>query len=146
MCVCKFHLAKSTLIWRFDRPILTYGGQGTAKSGVKPQDHAIVYTSDKGQKRRKEEKDIPPEELEGEEKLIKKPIRINPLTPRDNLHPASRLNYAKIYTVEYNVKVAFVGTLHEKSVKYFKRDFNNTHADLAPDPNTQYSDDELEIE
>lgn len=30
-------------------------------------------------------------------------------TPREKLDEASRINYAKVYTVEYNVKVLFIG-------------------------------------
>jgi hypothetical protein len=83
-----------------------------------------------------------PAEVEGEETLLKSAIRIDPKTPRDKLDPLSRLNYAKIYTVEYNVKVCFVGNIHENSVKYFVRDFNHTHAPLPQNPNTEYSDEE----
>jgi hypothetical protein len=83
-----------------------------------------------------------PKEIDGEQKLTKKPIRIKPQTPRDQLDPRSRLNYAKIYTVEYNVKVCFIGSVHENSEKYFRRDFNLVHTPLPEDPDTKYSDEE----
>lgn len=65
---------------------------------------------------------------------------MEPKTYRDQLDPTSRLNYAKIYTVEYNVKVCFIGKIHEDSRKYFNRDFNLTNQPL-PEEQNEYSDD-----
>ena len=87
-----------------------------------------------------------PTELPGEERLSKRPIRIVSYSPREHLDECSRLNYAKIYTVEYNLRVCFVGTIHDKSVKYFKRDYNNTHQPLPQDQKAEYSDDEARDE
>lgn len=112
---------------------------------MKPQDHAIVYIED-GKKPKKGEKKKRPTEVEGEVKLLKKPIGIRPETPRDQLNLHSRLNYAKIYTVEHNLKVCFIGSIHKDSVKYFKRDYNATHGQLPQDPDTQFSDDDKEKE
>lgn len=82
-----------------------------------------------------------PEELKGESKLSKKAIRVAPLGRRDVLDPASRLNYAKIYTVEYNVKVCFIGEIHKTSVKYFVRDYNAQHQPLPEDNDVEFSDE-----
>jgi hypothetical protein len=122
----------------FRRPILTYRGQGTTKRGVKAQDHAIIYTEENRQKgqRGKKAKEIP-----GEEKLIHKPIRVVPKSARDQLDPLSRLNYGKIYTVEYNVKVCFIGQIHKDSVKYFVRDFNVLHQPLPEEADVEFSED-----
>jgi hypothetical protein len=43
------------------------------------------------------------------EGLTKKGIRVEMNTPRDKLDVTSRMNYAKVYTIEYNVKVHFIG-------------------------------------
>jgi hypothetical protein len=94
-------------------PILTYANQGTAKPGVKPEFHAIIYTSSRG----------PPERLEGESQLLKKPIRAITDNPREKLWKESRVNYSKIYTVEHNVKVCFVGKIHKDSEATFFGDF-----------------------
>jgi hypothetical protein len=51
------------------------------------------------------------------------------------------LNYAKIYTVEYNVKVSFVGQIHDDSTKYFIRDFNAMHQPLPEAADVAYSDE-----
>lgn len=91
-------------------PILTYGKQGTAKPGVKAEYHAIIYSSEKA-----------PKELEKEPKLYKKPIRA--VLKNEKLRPESRVNYSKIYTVEHNVKVVFIGKIHKESELTFFTDF-----------------------
>lgn len=35
----------------------------------------------------------------------------------------SRLNYAKVYTVEHGIKVCFIGRIHEASVKEFEASY-----------------------
>jgi hypothetical protein len=37
-----------------------------------------------------------------------------PDTPRLKLDPAARMNYAKVYTLEHNVKLHFVGRIAPK--------------------------------
>lgn len=93
-------------------PILTYGNQGTAKSGVKAEYHAIIYTSYK-----------PPKELDREPKLLKRPVRAVTEQKSERLRPESRVNYSKIYTVEHNVKVVFIGKIHKDSEATFFADF-----------------------
>ncbi|OBT61180.1 hypothetical protein VE03_09439 [Pseudogymnoascus sp. 23342-1-I1] len=109
-------------------PILTYGGQGTAKPGVKPDHHAIIYTTD-----------CPPSKLSGEPELVNTPIRIEVASPRHDFDPASRLNYAKVYTVEHNVKVCFVGRIHGDSHSTLKEDYLRFQA-ISLGDNTDDSD------
>jgi hypothetical protein len=87
------------------------------KKGVKAKDHAIIYT------------DKHPVMLPGEKKkgMTKKPIRMEPSGPRHKLDKASRLNYTKLYTVEYNVKVWFIGKIHEDSAYQLAADYNKDH-------------------
>lgn len=66
----------------------------------------------------------PPKPRTGED-FLRDPIRVVPQTDRDKLHPYSRINYAKIYTVEHNVKVLFIGQIHSKSVGRFMTAFND---------------------
>jgi len=82
---------------------------------VKREDHAIIYT-----------KDRPPTLLQGEMDLDKDPIEVEPKTPRDTLEVGSRINYAKIYTVEHNVKVHFVGRIAPDSQRRFISDYDAT--------------------
>jgi hypothetical protein len=94
---------------------LTYQRQGGAKSGINRNDHAIVYI---GQE--------PSEEVNREEGLTRPPIELIPKTHRDKLEPKSLINYAKIYTVEHNVKVLFIGQVARGSEKQFTWDFDDT--------------------
>ncbi len=101
------------------RQILTYSGQGTTKPGLKNArshgkvtDHAIIYTGD-----------TPPDPLDGET-LALEPIQLIPNTERDKLAIESRINYAKIYTVEHNVKVLFVGKIAPSSQRRLVEDFD----------------------
>jgi hypothetical protein len=45
---------------------------------------------------------------------------------RERLRPESRINYAKVYTVEHNVKVCFIGEIHKDSEAIFFADFKRT--------------------
>jgi len=94
------------------RPILTYNGQGTLKHGVKAEDHAIIYTGA-----------VAPPPLPGENKISHRSVRVENDGARGNLAPASRVNYSKVYTVEHNVKVWFIGRIHKDSVATFFEDF-----------------------
>ncbi|KAG0647194.1 hypothetical protein D0Z07_7159 [Hyphodiscus hymeniophilus] len=96
-------------------PILTYQRQGATKYGINRDDHAIIYIGKP-----------PPDEVSAEERLTKTPIQMIPKSPRDKLEPKSRINYAKIYTVEHNVKVFFIGRIASTSEKQFAVDFDDT--------------------
>jgi hypothetical protein len=65
------------------------------KKGVHAKHHTIIYTDKK------------PQYFKGEKEkgLKREPIYMAPDHPRHKLLGGSRLNYAKPYTVEYNVKV-----------------------------------------
>ena len=55
--------------------------------------------------------EVPPK-LKGETKLRKDPINIIPVNPKETLDPLSRLNLAKTYPIEHNVKVKEVGSVN----------------------------------
>ncbi|PMD67526.1 uncharacterized protein K444DRAFT_494050, partial [Hyaloscypha bicolor E] len=76
-------------------PIKTYGGQGTRKAGAQALHHAVIYSGK--------------EVVDKGENLIKKAVRVEMSSPREKLDSASRINYARVYTIEYNVKVLFIG-------------------------------------
>jgi hypothetical protein len=80
---------------------LTYNGQGVRKRGVHAEHHAIIYSGKK------------PVAFRGEKEkgLQMRSIKVSPDNPRHKLDDASRLNYAKTYTVEYNVKVVSPSTV-----------------------------------
>jgi hypothetical protein len=93
------------------RPILTYGFQGTKKPGVKAEYHAMIFTG----------REVP--SLLPGEQLIKRPVRMDPSRPEEKLDSKSRVNYAKVYTIEHNTKVCFIGKIHSDSRATFETDF-----------------------
>jgi len=100
-------------------PILTYGRQGLNKPGLHAEDHAIIYTTDQ-----------PPINSDSHANT---PIQMQSKSPRDKLEPMSLVNYAKIYPVEHNVKVQFIGWIAKNSQLDFARDFDyvwNSHKQL----------------
>ncbi|KAH8762311.1 hypothetical protein F5882DRAFT_522842 [Hyaloscypha sp. PMI_1271] len=101
-------------------PILTYSGQGVRKRGVHAQHHAIIYSGKK------------PVAFRGEKEkgLEMRSIKFSPDNPRYRLDDASRLNYAKIYTVEYNARVWFIGKIHADSEWQVRTDYNRVNPPL----------------
>ncbi|KAH7068392.1 hypothetical protein BKA63DRAFT_113414 [Paraphoma chrysanthemicola] len=92
--------------------INTYGGQGTTKTGLNPRDHAAV---------------IPAggrfiEHTKGEQ-LDKEPIEIKIEDQEIEIDPMSRINFAKPYTVEHNVKIRNIGRVFGESVGCLDRYF-----------------------
>jgi hypothetical protein len=59
------------------------------------------------------------------ESLTKKPIRVE-MTGGQKLASESRLNYAKVYTIEYNVKVFLIGRVHRDYRHQLLADYRNT--------------------
>jgi hypothetical protein len=95
-------LAKLTIY----RPISTYGGRGTARNGRDPSAHAIIYMSD-----------TTPSRLPSETGMTKKPLQVDPAGPDQKLDAMSRVSFARVYTVEDNVKVMKIGKISPSSMK-----------------------------
>ncbi|KAH6688847.1 hypothetical protein BKA61DRAFT_500631, partial [Leptodontidium sp. MPI-SDFR-AT-0119] len=111
-------------------PINTYSSQGVTKKGVIAEHHTIVHSEKKAVY-------FHGEKAKG---LTKKPIRISCYT-RHKLDDLSRMNYAKTYTVEYNVKVCFIGKVDKKSEWQLTADYNLMHPPLKQ-KNKKPDDDE----
>ncbi|QDS69654.1 hypothetical protein FKW77_009431 [Venturia effusa] len=88
-------------------PITTYRGSGCGKRGVVKSQHCIVYSGSK-------EPDPFDEELPspGEVPMLSS-IQVRPRDRSEKMFPASRINFAKIYTVEHNVKVYDFGDVRK---------------------------------
>jgi hypothetical protein len=108
---------------------MTYGGQGTLKYGVHPEDHAAIYTKHDG-----------PVILEGE-KMENVPIRVDVIDQSHKLDPMSRLNYAKLYTVEHNVKVFFIGKIAKNYEQKVVDAYNYTNQPLPNRPGAETTED-----
>jgi hypothetical protein len=51
-------------------------------------------------------------------------IRVSPKEKKAKMDPKSRLNYAKIYTIEHNVKVKPYGVVHHHFIHLLVHTFN----------------------
>ncbi|KFY10999.1 hypothetical protein V492_04736 [Pseudogymnoascus sp. VKM F-4246] len=120
----RFAIYKSHVGHSLCLPILTYGGQGTLKHGVRPWHHAIIYTTLAA-----EGDTEPPVGLAGEGPLPNPPIRVEAYTSEHHFDLASRINYAKVYTVEHNIKVSFVGKIHNDSIAEFHAAIDRVSSD-----------------
>ena len=102
--------------------ILTYGGQGVMKAGVHAKDHAVVYSHGNH-----------PSFAAGEfEKgLTRDPICVKHSSKRHILDKMSRVNYAKLYTVEHNVKIWLIGQVHSRSEHTLVSNYNAVHPPMA---------------
>lgn len=100
-------------------PINTYNGHGVAKFTRKPpftaadrrdvEAHAIIYMRGCRSTRQ-----------ENEPKMTKESIMVTPAGPDQKLDEMSRVNFAKVHTVEHNVKVMNVGKVERESLQYLK--------------------------
>jgi len=90
-------------------PIHTYGRRGSGKPGIDLEAHAIIHMEGE-----------PPERTEMDAGIVKEPLEVKPDSRREKLHPLSRLNFSKVYTVEHNVKVKSIGRISKQSMPNFK--------------------------
>ena len=61
------------------------------------------------------------------ENIVKNPIAVVPAGPDQKLHPMSRINFDKMYSIEHNVKVMNVGKVADGSLHNLELYFQNTH-------------------
>ncbi len=93
--------------------IHTYQGRATTKPGVRPEDHAAVVAEGEA-----------PRLAPGELPLRKDPMFIKVENDSTGtIDPMSRINFAKVYTVEYNVKARNVGRILSDSIWRMDRYF-----------------------
>jgi hypothetical protein len=91
--------------------IVTYGGQGVAKCGVKKSEHALIYTGCTAPHARSNE--LP---KAGEAGMQPIPIRVDPLSSISTLDPMSRIDLGKITIVQHDVKVKPLGLVNPDSM------------------------------
>jgi hypothetical protein len=87
-------------------PINTYEGQATTKPGVSAQDHAAVVPEGESPRYHANETEL-------QKSAIHIKIENQSTGPVDHM---ARINFAKVYTVEYNVKVCNVGRIIPDSI------------------------------
>lgn len=126
VCASSTHPGPSISL-TFQSPILTYTRRGSDKPGIKPEHHAIIYMESKRHNRNPRN---PPKASKGERHLPNTPVCVEPMAAGQKLDPESRLNYAKVYTVEHNLQVFFIGKIHKDSVKVFKDTYKRVQRDI----------------
>ncbi|KAK1816839.1 hypothetical protein LTR12_008781 [Friedmanniomyces endolithicus] len=99
-------------------PILTYGGMGVAKPGVVKSEHAIIFSGRQPLMPRPEERPT-----RGELPMQSQPIRLVPDKKTERLDPMSRINCARVHTIEHNVKVKPLGMVHPASLEALTTQF-----------------------
>jgi hypothetical protein len=104
-------------------PISTYSSRGTAKPGLDPKEHAIVYMSGTS-----------PTYLPGESSSsMREPIEVVPTNGGETLDRASRLRFGKTVAIEWNVKVKDIGRIApahmSKLIQYWKEEVMGPDSD-----------------
>jgi hypothetical protein len=99
----------------------TYSGSGTLKRGLSPQDHAIIHV-----------RGMPPEQTLNE-KLDRLPFAFDPVTAEHKISSASRINFAKAYSVEHFVKVCNVGKIVQEHLPRLERYFLDSMSFSKPE-------------
>jgi hypothetical protein len=85
-----------------NRAITTHSGRGAAQCNA--SEHGIIYAGAAA----------PPARFRNEAGILPTAIRIDPFDAEDTLHPASRINYGKLYNIEHNVKVKPYGVVNNQ--------------------------------
>lgn len=101
----------------------SYGNRGVPKQSKTADAHAIIYISDA------------PKQCEGEAKLGKRPIRIQAAEGGGQLPPTMRLDFGRVYTVEFTSPAMEVGEVAQDSrgwLDYYWRE--HVMADHTPAP------------
>jgi hypothetical protein len=92
------------------RPINTYNGRGLSKPGFSREDrraHAVIYMSG-----------TTPWLAGNELDVVKQPIAVDKSSEDQVLDKYSRLNFARIHSVDFNTKVMDVGFVAKNSLAY----------------------------
>ena len=100
----------------------TYRRRGTSKPGVRADDHAAVIPVGGSVKLHPEEK-----------ALSKEPIHVIVEDPTVTIHETSRVDFSRVYTIEYNIPVKKVGRVCPMDLHKFE-DYFSKCMNLPPQP------------
>jgi hypothetical protein len=96
-------------------------GRRTSKTEADADAHAIIYTEQQ-----------PFNKSAGETTITRPAIRFKPSNPQHKLEEDSRINYAKVYNVEYHMKVCFIGAVSKDSEQKLLTTFQGLQPSLLP--------------
>ncbi|KAF2794487.1 hypothetical protein K505DRAFT_242039, partial [Melanomma pulvis-pyrius CBS 109.77] len=108
----RFIVVRARKEFCFACPIFTYSGRGTTKNGVRPEEHAIAYSSTEQAR-----------PFAGEDGMMS-PICIENAENIQPLDPASRIYFGIHHPIQYNVKVQDVGDVHPRSISFLRGHWN----------------------
>lgn len=94
-------------------PVMSYGGKGVSKSGVKKSDHAIIYTGRYAPVETSIEAPV-----RGEEGMRPRAIRVDVDRKEDKLDEMSRIDFGKPHTIHHNLKVRSFGKVNRDSLPH----------------------------
>lgn len=103
--VRRFVVVKAKTEFCFACPIFTYSNRGTTKRGVRPEEHAIVFTSG-----------YEPQLVQGETGITKPSISVVQEEGSPPLNIASRIYFGIHHPVQYNVRVKDIGHVPQEQV------------------------------
>ena len=95
------------------RAIHTYQNQGTTARHARARDHVLIYSTER-----------PPPLVPGEDTEVlmrRSAIKVTLDQKGEHLLPASRLNLAKLYTIEHNIPTFPVGKISSRDVDNVKQ-------------------------
>lgn len=96
-------------------PIKTYAGRATSKAGVNADDHAaLVGCGDEAQLHSQERK------------LKRRAIAMKVEDASQTIDPMARINFGKLYTVEYNLPVRTVGRIQPDCLALLEQYFRES--------------------
>jgi len=96
-------------------------GRRTSNNEADADAYAIIYTEQQSYKK-----------SGGETTITRPAIRVKPSNPQHKLEEDSRINYAKVYTVEYHMKVCFIGVVSKDSEQKLWTTFQGLHLSRLP--------------
>jgi hypothetical protein len=100
-------------------PVTTYDGAGPQKSGISLGDHGFIYSH------------RVPKRVEG---MRSRALKLNLSRSVAPMREPSLVNYAKVYTVETNVKVKDIGILDAHSKDILRHYFRKVFSEIESDP------------
>jgi hypothetical protein len=86
--------------------ISTYSGQATTKHGIAASEHAAVLPVGST---------FQPHP-DGESQLLKEALFVKVESPEVTIDSASRINFGKLYTIEYNIRIRTIGRVVGESI------------------------------
>ncbi|KAF2868229.1 hypothetical protein BDV95DRAFT_500966 [Massariosphaeria phaeospora] len=114
----RFVVVRSMVQFCYACPVFTYSGRATLKQGVRPREHAVIYTAGSQISL-----------LPGETGITKDSIAVDSAPSVPPLNKCSRLYFGIHHPIQYNVKVKDLGMVSDndipKMIGYWREELQN---------------------